>query len=58
MPFVEVKLIGPVTDEVKKAIAMGITDVIEKEAGKPREYIWVKFDEVDRKDWMIAGKTL
>ena len=58
MPYVNVKWIGPVSNEVKKAVAEGITDVIEKKAGKPREYIWITFEDFDRKDWMIGGKTL
>ena len=58
MPYVSVKLIGPVSPEAKKAMAEGITDVIEKKGGKPREYIWVTFEEFDRKDWWIAGKLL
>ena len=58
MPFVSIKLIGPVSYESKKAMAEGITDVIEKKGGKSREHIWIVFEEFSRKDWMIAGKSL
>ena len=58
MPFVSVKLIGPMSDEAKKAMAEGITDVIEKKGGKKRDQIWIVFEEFNRKDWMIAGKPI
>lgn len=58
MPFVSVKLIGPMSEEAKNAMAEGITDVIEKKGGKKREQIWVVFEEFSRKDWMIAGKPI
>jgi 4-oxalocrotonate tautomerase family enzyme len=58
MPFISVKLIGPMSEESKKAMAEGITDVIEKKGGKPRDQIWIVFEEFARKDWMIAGKPI
>ena len=58
MPFVNVKWIGPVSDEVKKTVARGITDVIEKETGKAREQIWVAFEDFKRSDWIAGGKSI
>jgi phenylpyruvate tautomerase PptA (4-oxalocrotonate tautomerase family) len=57
--FIEVQAIkGSLTPEQKKRLAMGITDVVVREALHPKKYIWVLIHEVDTDtDWYVDGLT-
>jgi 4-oxalocrotonate tautomerase len=56
MPFVDVKLVGKLTEEQKAEIAERFTQILEEVARKPPEYVYVVFDEIDRGNWAMAGK--
>ncbi|MDG6219086.1 MAG: 4-oxalocrotonate tautomerase family protein [Candidatus Thermoplasmatota archaeon] len=56
MPFVDVKVVGKLTEEQKAIIAKRFTQILEDVAGKPSEYTYVVFDEIDRENWAMAGK--
>lgn len=58
MPHVTVKLVGKLTRKQKEDIAKGITDILEKMAGKDSKYTHVVFEEVERENWAVAGKLL
>lgn len=58
MPYVNVKLAGSVTREQKAKIAEEITATLQRHAGKPPQYTYITFEEVDYEDWAIAGKLL
>jgi 4-oxalocrotonate tautomerase len=56
MPFINVKLVGTLTEEQKAEIADRFTKTLQEVAGKPPEYVYVVFDEVERENWAMAGK--
>lgn len=56
MPFVDVKLVGKLTERQKAEIADRFTQILEEVAGKSPEYVYVVFDEIDRENWAMAGK--
>ncbi len=55
MPYVEVKLLGKLTEEQKEAIVKGISDVLYEVAGKKPESTYVVIVEVDRENWGVGG---
>ncbi|MGE4169836.1 MAG: 4-oxalocrotonate tautomerase family protein [Candidatus Margulisiibacteriota bacterium] len=58
MPYVSVRVAGPLSKDQKNAIAKDITDSLERVAGKPPAATYVVFDEVPRGNWAKAGQTL
>jgi len=56
MPYVNVKLVGRLSEKQKAEIADRFTKTLQDVAGKPPEYVYVVFDEVDRENWALAGK--
>jgi len=58
MPYVEVKVAGSLTKDQKAKIVKGITDVLEKEAGKPPAVTYVVIEEVSRENWAKGGELL
>lgn len=56
MPYVNVRLVGSLSEEQKADIAKQFTQTLQEVAGKPPEYVYVVFDEVDRENWAMAGK--
>lgn len=58
MPYVNVKVGGPLTDDQRREISSGICDTLEKVAGKPRHVVYVVFDEVERSKWAVGDDLL
>lgn len=58
MPYIQVRVAGTLKREQKEEIAQGITDLMQKVAGKPPEATYVVIEEVDRENWAKAGKLL
>ena len=58
MPFVYVKVAGPLTKDQKKALAQKITAVLEEVAGKDPRTTYIVFDEVERENWAAGGELL
>lgn len=58
MPFVNVKVAGPLTKDQKKALAQKITAALEEVAGKDPKTTYVVFEEVNRENWAAGGKLL
>jgi len=58
MPYVNVKVAGPLTKEQRTEIAKRITDALHDVAGKKPESTYIVFDEVEREKWAVAGKLL
>ena len=48
MPIVQVSLLAGRTAEQKKAMAVEITDTINKHSGAPKEVITVMFSDIER----------
>jgi 4-oxalocrotonate tautomerase len=55
MPYVNVKLVGRLSEEQKAEIAQRFTQTLRDVAKKPPEYVYIVFDEVDRGNWAQAG---
>jgi len=58
MPYIQVRVAGKLKRQQKEEIAQGITDLMQKVAGKPPEATYVVIDEVERENWAKAGKLL
>lgn len=58
MPYVNVRVAGPLTRDQKQKIAAEITDTLRRIAGKPPEVTYVTFDEVAEENWAVAGRLL
>lgn len=56
MPYVNVRMVGTLTEKQKAEIAERYTKTLQDVAGKPPEYVYVVFDEVDRENWAMGGK--
>lgn len=56
MPYVNVRLVGSLSEKQKADIAKQFTKTLQDVAGKPAEYVYVVFDEVERENWAMAGK--
>ena len=48
MPYVNIRVAGPLSKEQKQNISKGVTEVIAKEANKPPEAVLIFIDEVNR----------
>ena len=58
MPFVEVKVAGPLSSEQKKKISDRIATALEEEAGKPKKVTYIVFQEVERENWAVGDQLL
>ncbi|EPG67794.1 tautomerase family protein [Leptospira wolffii] len=58
MPYVNVKVAGPLTKEQKKAIVKEITETLSKVAGKAPDSTYIVIDEVSRENWAKGGDLL
>jgi len=58
MPYVNVKVAGPLTDAQKKEIAAGIAAVLQKAAGKEPKTTYTVFEEIPRNNWAVGANLL
>ncbi|MFB5651868.1 4-oxalocrotonate tautomerase family protein [Leptospira wolffii] len=58
MPYVNVKVAGPLTKEQKKAIVKEITETLSKVAGRAPDSTYIVIDEVSRENWAKGGDLL
>ena len=60
MPFIDVKVMeGVLTDEQKRAIAQGVTDVCAEAVGEPaRAVTWVVIQDVASGQWTMGGNPV
>ena len=56
MPVVNIYMWSGRTEEQKRKIAQGITQVFEAAAGVPPEALHIIFQDIEKSDWAIAGK--
>jgi len=55
MPYVNIKMVGTLSEDKKAEIAQKFTQILHDVTQKPPEYIYIVFDEVDRENWAHAG---
>lgn len=58
MPYVSIRVAGPLSKEQKQNISKGVTEVIAKEANKPPEAVLIFIDEVDRDNVAKSGNLV
>ncbi len=58
MPYISLRVAGPLTREQKTAIAREFCETLEKIAGKPKNSTYLVFDEVARENWAVGEKLL
>ncbi|PKL16145.1 MAG: 4-oxalocrotonate tautomerase [Spirochaetae bacterium HGW-Spirochaetae-5] len=58
MPFVNVKVAGPLTVDQKKALAQKISAALKEVAGKDPKTTYIVFEEVDRENWAVGENLL
>jgi len=54
MPFVRISMF-PRSQEVKKALAKELTEVICKHCQVPPDATWIVFEEVPKDHWSMSG---
>jgi 4-oxalocrotonate tautomerase len=58
MPYVNVKVAGPLSEEQKTELAVRISAALEDVASKPRSSTYIVFEEVSRANWAVGGELL
>ncbi|MCD4780980.1 MAG: 4-oxalocrotonate tautomerase family protein [Candidatus Omnitrophica bacterium] len=58
MPYINVKVVGPLSREQKEEIAAKFTQTLEDVANKPKDHTYVVFDEIDRQNWAVGDRLL
>jgi len=58
MPYVNIRVAGKLSREQKSEICAGVTEVISRVSGKPRENILIFIDEEERDNISKGGVLL
>ncbi len=58
MPYVNIRVAGTLDRHQKEEICAGVTEVIAKAAGKPKDSILVFIDEVEHENIAKGGTLL
>lgn len=58
MPYVNIRVAGSLNKEQKSEICAGVTDVIAKAAGKPKDSILIFIDELPHENIAKGGVLL
>jgi len=56
MPYINLKLVGTLTDDQKSEIAKQFSETLEKVANKPKDHTYLVIDEVPGKNWAKGDK--
>lgn len=56
MPYINLKILGKLTEAQKSEISKQFTQTLEKVANKPPNSVYVVIDEVERENWAVSGK--
>ena len=56
MPYVEVRVVGPLSKTQKQNIAQDISTSLLKHANKPKDHTYIVFDEVAGENWAKGDK--
>ncbi len=59
MPYVNIKVTREgVSDEHKRLLIEGVTDLLQRVLNKPRQTTFVVIDEVDTENWGVGGQSV
>ena len=56
MPYINLKLVGKLTDKQKDEIAKQFSDTLQNVANKPKEHTYLVIDEVPGENWAVGDK--
>ena len=56
MPYINLKIVGKLTNEQKQKIAEQFTDTLYQVANKPKEHTYLVIDEVDGANWAVGDR--
>jgi 4-oxalocrotonate tautomerase len=56
MPYINLRVVGKLSQEQKKEIAKQFSDTLLKVANKPKEYTYLVIDEVSGENWAQGEK--
>ncbi len=56
MPYINLKLVGTLSQEQKQKIAEEFSSTLERVANKPKEHTYLVIDEVPGKNWAKGDK--
>ncbi|MCK4360000.1 MAG: 4-oxalocrotonate tautomerase family protein [Candidatus Cloacimonetes bacterium] len=56
MPYINLKILGKLTEIQKSEISKQFTETLEKVAKKPPNSVYIVIDEVERENWAVGGK--
>lgn len=58
MPYVNIKVAGEISKEEKKALAVGVAELLEKVLNKPKSATYTVIDEVSQDNWAKGDETI
>ncbi|MGA0241633.1 MAG: tautomerase family protein [Candidatus Marinamargulisbacteria bacterium] len=58
MPYIDIKVAGKLSDDVKSAIATDVTESLHRHANKPMDATYITFTEIPRDSWAKKGQLL
>ena len=58
MPYINLKLVGKLTQKQKEMIAKEFSETLFKVASKPKEHTYLVIDEVSHENWAVGNKFL
>jgi len=56
MPYINLKVVGKLSQDQKQQIAKEFTDTLLRVAGKPKDATYLVIDEVDGANWAHGEK--
>lgn len=56
MPYINLKVVGKLSQDQKQQIAKEFTDTLLRVAGKPKDATYLVIDEVDGANWACGEK--
>ncbi|HPN72802.1 MAG TPA: 4-oxalocrotonate tautomerase family protein [Candidatus Omnitrophota bacterium] len=56
MPYINLKLVGKLTEKQKQDIAKEFSDTLLRVAGKPKDSTYLVIDEVEGNNWAKGEK--
>ncbi len=58
MPYVNVQFGGKLSTEQKRELSNKISTALQDVTGKPKDYTYVVFQEVERENWGVGDQLL
>jgi len=58
MPYINIKVVGPLTKEQKQEIAKQFSQTLESVANKPKEHTYLVFDEINGENWAKGDQLI